>query len=69
MRTGYDLSKAVGVDVGGRWRANVAHVRQSRSDSGLGLEGKVLQPFKGVALRSEAGQGEAPGADALDARI
>jgi len=29
-----------------RFRANMAHVRQSRPDSGLGFQVKVLKPFQ-----------------------
>ena len=31
--------------VGNRCRANVAHIRQSRPDSGLGFQSKLLSPF------------------------
>jgi len=32
----------------GRCRANVAHIRQTRPDSGLGFQVKVRIPFEGV---------------------
>jgi hypothetical protein len=32
----------------------MAHIRQSRPDSGLGLQGKVLKPLKVFPLRSAA---------------
>ena len=35
-------------------RANVAHTRQSRPESGLGVQVKVLKPFKLLPLLSEA---------------
>ena len=37
-----------------RCRANMAHIRQSRPDSGLGFQVIVLKPFKLLPLRSEA---------------
>ena len=37
-----------------RSRANVAYVRQSRSDSGLEFQVKLLEPFELTPLRSEA---------------
>ena len=36
-----------------RCRANMAHVRQPRPDSGLGFQEKVLKPFRRFPLRSE----------------
>jgi len=35
-------------------RANMAHMRQSRSDSGLGFQKKIIKSFKVFPLRSEA---------------
>ena len=37
-----------------RYRACMAQIRQSRQDSGLGLQVKVLKPLKLFPLRSEA---------------
>ena len=36
-----------------RCRANMAHIRQSRSDSGLGFQAKGLKRFEWFPLRSE----------------
>jgi len=41
-----------------RCRANMAHIRQSRPDSGLDFQVKVLKPLKVFLLRSEAVGGE-----------
>jgi len=38
-----------------RCRANMAHVRQSRPDSGLGFQVKVLKPFKVVPFSLGSG--------------
>jgi hypothetical protein len=37
-----------------RCQANVAHIRQSRPDPGLGLQVKVLETFKGAPSKKEA---------------
>ena len=39
-----------------RYRAKMAHTRQSRPSAGLGFQVKVLKPFQGVLLRSEAAE-------------
>jgi len=41
--------------VASRCRANVAHIRQSRPDSGLGFQVKVLKTFKDVPSSLESG--------------
>ena len=41
-------SQAIARGVGSRGRANSAHIRQSRPDSGLAFQVKVLKPFKNV---------------------
>ena len=42
------------------WRANMAHTRQSRPDSGLGLQLKVLKTFEFVLSSRESGVGRHP---------
>ena len=39
----------------GRCRANIAHIRQSRPDSGIDVQGKVLDTFLGVPSSLESG--------------
>jgi len=40
-----------------RCRASMAHIRQSRPDSGLGFQANVLKPFKGVPSSLGSGWG------------
>ena len=39
------------------WRANMAHMRQSRPDSGLGVQVKVLEAFQVVPSLLGSGTG------------
>jgi hypothetical protein len=46
------MKKVPGFLIGGRCRANTAHIRQSRPDSGLDFQVKVLQPLVGKVLKT-----------------
>jgi len=46
------------LDLGVRFRANMAHIRQARPNSGLGFEVKVLETVQVVPSSPRSGRGD-----------
>ena len=53
----------------GRGKANLAHIRQSRPDSGIGFQAKVLHTFEGFPSSLGSGPGGGSGTRVVRRRL